>query len=77
MPSVHFDPSALIKVTNLSFNGYLLRQTKELNINPSLTLERCLAEYVNTAQTKKSDAPFLLDVQCDFLKALDFVSQGY
>jgi toxin CcdB len=27
--------------------------------------------YPNPGQTKKSDVPFLLDVQCDFLSALD------
>jgi toxin CcdB len=27
--------------------------------------------YPNPGQTKKSDVPFLLDVQCDFLSALE------
>lgn len=27
--------------------------------------------YINPGQTKKSDVPFLLDVQCDFLNVLE------
>jgi antitoxin CcdA len=41
-----YDPNARKKPTNLSLNSDLLRQAKELRINLSQTLERCLAQIL-------------------------------
>jgi antitoxin CcdA len=41
-----YDPNARKKPTNLSLNSDLLRQAKELRINLSQTLERCLAQML-------------------------------
>ena len=39
-----YDPNARKKPTNLSLNSDLLRQARDLGINLSQTLERCLAQ---------------------------------
>ena len=41
-----YDPNAPKKPTNLSLNRDLLRQARELRINLSQTLERCLAQIL-------------------------------
>ena len=41
-----YDPNARKKPTNLSLNSDLLRQAKDLRINLSQTLERCLAQML-------------------------------
>ena len=41
-----YDPNARKKPTNLSLNSDLLRQAKELRINLSQTLERCLVQIL-------------------------------
>ena len=41
-----YDPKARKKPTNLSLNSDLLRQAKDLRINLSQTLERCLAQML-------------------------------
>ena len=41
-----YDPNARKKPTNLSLNSDLLRQARDLRINLSQTLERCLAQML-------------------------------
>jgi antitoxin CcdA len=41
-----YDPNARKKPTNLSLNSDLLRQAKDLRINLSQTLERCLVQML-------------------------------
>ena len=41
-----YDPNARKKPTNLSLNSDLLRQARDLHINLSKTLERCLANML-------------------------------
>ena len=41
-----YDPNARKKPTNLSLNRDLLQQARELRINLSQTLERCLAQML-------------------------------
>jgi antitoxin CcdA len=41
-----YDPNAHKKPTNLSLNSDLLRQARDLRINLSKTLERCLAQIL-------------------------------
>ena len=53
MATVHFDTTAPKKATNLSINSDLLRQTKELNINLSQTVEDYLSELVRTAKQQR------------------------
>ncbi|HCI14947.1 MAG: acetoacetyl-CoA synthase [Gallionellales bacterium GWA2_60_142] len=53
MTIAHFDTSAPKKATNLSINSDLLRQTKELNINLSQTVEDYLSELVREAKRKQ------------------------
>jgi antitoxin CcdA len=53
MSTIHFDTSAPKKATNLSINSDLLRQTKELNINLSQTVEDYLSELVREAKRKQ------------------------
>lgn len=49
MPIVH-QPRAPKKATNLSINGELLREAKQLHINLSATLEQALAEAIRDAR---------------------------
>lgn len=53
MALVHFDTTAPKKATNLSINSDLLRQTRELNINLSQTVEDYLSELVREAKRKQ------------------------
>jgi antitoxin CcdA len=53
MTIAHFDTTAPKKATNLSINSDLLRQTKELNINLSQTVEDYLSELVREAKRKQ------------------------
>ena len=53
MAIAHFDMTAPKKATNLSINSDLLRQTKELNINLSQTVEDYLSELVREAKRKQ------------------------
>ena len=53
MAIAHFDTTAPKKATNLSINSDLLRQTKELNINLSQTVEDYLSELVREAKRKQ------------------------
>lgn len=53
MATAHFDTTAPKKATNLSINSDLLRQTKELNINLSQTVEDYLSELVRTAKQQR------------------------
>lgn len=53
MTIAHFDTSAPKKATNLSINSDLLRQTRELNINLSQTVEDYLSELVREAKRKQ------------------------
>ena len=53
MALAHFDTTAPKKATNLSINSDLLRQTKELNINLSQTVEDYLSELVREAKRKQ------------------------
>ena len=53
MTIAHFDTNAPKKATNLSINSDLLRQTKELNINLSQTVEDYLSELVREAKRKQ------------------------
>ena len=41
-----YDPNARKKPTNLSLNSDLLQQARDLRINLSQTLERCLAQML-------------------------------
>lgn len=41
-----YDPNARKKPTNLSLNSDLLRQARDLRINLSQTLERCLIQML-------------------------------
>ena len=42
-----YDPNAPKKPTNLSLNSDLLRQARDLRVNLSKTLERCLAQLLH------------------------------
>ncbi|MDH2919327.1 MAG: type II toxin-antitoxin system CcdA family antitoxin [Sideroxydans sp.] len=53
MSSIHFDPSAPKKATNLSINSDLLRQAKELHINLSQAVEEHLVNVVREAQQQQ------------------------
>jgi len=48
-----YDRSAAKKPTNLSLNGDLLRQARELNLNLSQTLEERLIELVGEARRRQ------------------------
>lgn len=53
MPAPVYDPKAPKKAVNLSINGDLLRQARELNINLSKMLETQLEQMIRRERTRR------------------------